>query len=252
MKHFYSFLILPILIILAFNSSEYSSNKSEGGSEFQGAWSTSFVDQEGNNVQVIAILQDSFIAQTLYNLEDKEFYQTLGGSWHVVGDEMQFNVHFDSRDADNVGSSDNYKFKRDGDQVTFDGDGFVWQKIDNGNASPLANPWFFSGRMRDGEMSKRPLRARKTMKIISDTRFQWVAYNDETGAFSGTGGGTYTYENGKYVENIEFFSKDGNRVGASLSFDYEVKEGEWHHTGFSSKGDPMYEIWAPIHMIATE
>ena len=252
MKHYYLFLILPILIILAFNSSEYTSYKSDGGNEFQGAWSTSFVDLEGNNVQVVAILQDSFIAQTLYNLEDKEFYQTLGGSWHVVGDEMQFNVLFDSKDVDNVGSSNNYKFKRDGDQVIFEGDGFVWQKIDNGNSSPLANPWFFSGRMRDGEMSKRPLRARKTMKIISDTRFQWIAYNDETGVFSGTGGGTYTAIDGKYTENIEFFSRNADRVGASLSFNYEVKDGEWHHTGFSSKGEPMYEDWAPIHMIAKE
>jgi hypothetical protein len=22
-----------------------------------------------------------------------------------------------------------------------------------------------------------------------------------------------------------------------------VKEGDWHHKGFSSKGDPKYEIW---------
>ena len=29
---------------------------------------------------------------------------------------------------------------------------------------------------------------------------------------------------GKYTENIEFFSRDNNRVGASLSFDYEIKE----------------------------
>ena len=50
-------------------------------------------------------------------------------------------------------------------------------------------------------------------------------------------------ENGKYVENIEFFSRDSTRVGHSLEFDFEIKEGDWHHKGFSSKGDPKYEIW---------
>ena len=26
-------------------------------------------------------------------------------------------------------------------------------------------------------------------------------------------------------------------------FDFEIKDGDWHHRGFSSKGDPKYEIW---------
>nr|WP_299343463.1 hypothetical protein [Allomuricauda sp.] len=82
------------------------------------------------------------------------------------------------------------------------------------------------------------------MKILSGTRFQWIAYNTETKEFMGTGGGTYTTENGKYVENIGFFSRDDSRVGASLSFDFELKDGDWHHSGKSSKGNPIYEIWS--------
>ena len=46
-----------------------------------------------------------------------------------------------------------------------------------------------------------------------------------------------------YVENIDFFSRDSNTVGKSLEFDFEIKDGDWHHKGFSSKGDPKYEIW---------
>ena len=82
------------------------------------------------------------------------------------------------------------------------------------------------------------------MKILSGTRFQWIAYNTETKEFKGTGGGRYTTENGRYTEHIEFFSKDNSRVGAELGFDYALKEGEWHHSGLNSKGQPMYEIWA--------
>ena len=60
----------------------------------------------------------------------------------------------------------------------------------------------------------------------------------------GTGGGTYTTENGKYVENLDFFSRDPNRVGAILEFGFGLKDGDWHHKGKSSKGDPIYEIWS--------
>ena len=100
-----------------------------------------------------------------------------------------------------------------------------------------------TGRVRDGEMSKMTPGARRTMKILSGTRFQWIAYNVETGEFSGTGGGTYTTKNGKYTENIEFFSRDNSRVGASLTFDFSLEDGAWRHKGLSSKGDPIDEVW---------
>ncbi|MCK5105463.1 MAG: hypothetical protein KAR17_21715, partial [Cyclobacteriaceae bacterium] len=78
----------------------------------------------------------------------------------------------------------------------------------------------------------------------SGTRFQWIAYNSETKEFMGTGGGTFTTKDGKYIENIDFFSRDNSRVGASLEFEYELKGNDWHHKGFSSRGDPIYEIWS--------
>ena len=82
------------------------------------------------------------------------------------------------------------------------------------------------------------------MKILSGSRFQWIAYNTETKQFIATGGGNYTTINGKYTEHIEFFSRDVGRVGASLEFDFDLKEGDWHHSSFSSKGDPLYEVWS--------
>ena len=59
----------------------------------------------------------------------------------------------------------------------------------------------------------------------------------------GTGGGTYSTVNGKYKENIEFFSRDDSKSGLKLEFDYEIIDGDWNHKGFSSKGDPLHEIW---------
>ena len=59
----------------------------------------------------------------------------------------------------------------------------------------------------------------------------------------GTGGGIYTTKDGKYSEIIEFFSRDNSKVGSKLKFNYELINGEWNHKGFSSKGDPLHEIW---------
>ena len=56
-----------------------------------------------------------------------------------------------------------------------------------------------------------------------------------------------TFENGKYTEHIEFFSRDSSRVGASLGFDGKIENGAWHHSGLSSRGEPIYEIWKHLN-----
>jgi hypothetical protein len=88
---------------------------------------------------------------------------------------------------------------------------------------------------------------RKTLKILSGTRFQWAAIDPGTKEFFGTGGGTYQFANGKYMEHIEFFSKDNNRIGATLAFDGKLENGDWHHSGLSSKGEKIYEIWSRVN-----
>jgi hypothetical protein len=87
---------------------------------------------------------------------------------------------------------------------------------------------------------------RKTFKILSGTRFQWIAMNTSTGEFFGTGGGTYTLKDGKYTENIEFFSRDSSRVGMTLTFDAKVDGSKWEHSGLSSKGDKIKEEWSRV------
>jgi len=126
------------------------------------------------------------------------------------------------------------------------GDEETWNRIDDGKPGLLFGAWLFSGRKTKPEDEIAPYTpgVRKTMKIMSGTRFQWAAYNTETKEFLGTGGGTYTTANGKYTENIDVFSRDNSRVGASLSFDMEVKDPHWFHSGKSSKGDPIYERWS--------
>ena len=215
----------------------------DGAGGIEGAWTTTATGPDGREITYTTIVMDGYLAETVYSVADQRFVRTWGGSYLISQDTFKATVEFDSADPERVGKSRSLQFELDGDQLYFPADDETWTRIDGGTESPLAGAWLFTGRERDGEMRRSTPGESKTMKILSGTRFQWIAYHVGTGAFSGTGGGTYTAEDGKYVETIEFFSRDSSRVGAVLPFQFSIEDGEWHHRGLSSKGDPIYEIW---------
>ena len=148
-----------------------------------------------------------------------------------------------------TGGSLNSNFLITGDELTMTvkGKKTAYKKIDDGSA-PLTGVWHITSQMREGKIV--PIHrtgTRKTLKILSGGRFQWVAIDPGIKEFFGTGGGVYQFSNGKYTEEIEFFSRDGNRVGASLSFDGRLENDDWHHSGLSSKGAAIYEIWSRVN-----
>ncbi|MBD1396405.1 membrane or secreted protein [Pontibacter sp. JH31] len=220
-------------------------NKAQQATELEGAWRTT--DGQGN--EVIMLVQDGFFTIARFNQQNKEFLGTTGGTFTASNGKFEAKYEFNTLDSTQVGKTSSADFKLQNDQWTMDKNGITdtWQRIDERNSSsPLAGTWRITGRERDGQMSSMRPGPRKTLKVLSGSRFQWIAFNSETGEFSGTGGGTYTSQDGKYTENIEFFSRDKNRVGQSLSFQYEVKDGNWHHRGQSSTGNKIYEIWSRI------
>ncbi len=204
---------------------------------------TSWVNID-SDIYELRIYSDNYFTVTKYNLRSKEFISTKGGLYSL--DDRYFEVlEFNSEDSSSVGDTLYYsnikiELKNDSGKMKIDGQKFT----KNPNEDQLSGSWLMSGIERRGEMRMRDVnRPRKTMKILAGNRFQWIAYDISKKGFYGTGGGTYTAEDGKYVENIEFFSRDSNTVGKSLEFNFELKDGDWHHKGFSSKGDPKYEIW---------
>ncbi|MBT8269316.1 MAG: membrane or secreted protein [Flavobacteriaceae bacterium] len=210
-----------------------------------GAWETVITTDSGEKIRNVVIFSEGFQVSTNYYAETGKFIGTNGGSWDLNGDLITEVVEFDTRDSTNVGNKITFKVKIDDNELSADEFDIIWTRIDDGSPGELQGAWLMSGRIRNGKTQTRDLnRPRKTMKILSGTRFQWIAYNTETGRFSGTGGGTYTTVDGKYTENVEFFSRDDSRAGMSLEFDFELIDGNWHHKGFSSKGDPMHEIWS--------
>jgi len=202
--------------------------------DLQGAWKS--------EVGVI-IFTGNYFAYAEFNAESREFKGTLGGSWSIKDNLLKQLLEFNTFDNTTVGQNFNEIYDLSDDRLTIDNQLFM--RIDNGSPGKLNGAWLFAGRKQDGELTTRDTdHPRKTMKILSGKRFQWIAYNTETGEFFGTGGGTYTTIGAKYTENIDFFSRDNTRIGASLSFDFELIDGLWHHQGLNSRGEPMYEIWS--------
>lgn len=210
-----------------------------------GAWENTKSTADGQQLKNVVVFSEGHQVSTWFNANTGAFVSTNGGSWSLNGNVITETVEFDSKTPSRVGSQVSFEIELSEHTLKIKGMDTVWTRIDNNSPGALSGAWLMSGRKRNGEFQTRNVdQPRKTMKILSGTRFQWIAYNTETKQFMATGGGTYTTIDGKYMENIEFFSRDNSRVGASLQFDFEIKDGDWHHSGFSSKGDPLYEVWS--------
>jgi hypothetical protein len=209
--------------------------------ELQGTYERtgSFGDK---TINYVYLFSGEFFSWTAYYADSGDFIATKGGSFDAANNTLMVTYEFDTADPNMVGRTEEHTVELKRKSAIIDGQS--WKLTDKDTESPLTGAWLMGGRKRDGEISRRDTdQPRKTMKILTPTRFQWIAYNTETKEFMGTGGGTYTAVDGKYTENIGFFSRDNSRVGVSLGFNFEVKGNDWHHSGKSSKGDPMYEIW---------
>lgn len=246
-------LYIPLLSILLFSCEQKTSHEEKEQTkktdtvsvlpeQLIGAWETSYTNDSGVQVHVYAIVTDRYLSAAGVN-DKNEFLSTSGGSWRLQDKSIVLTYEFNTGDSSMVGETTNHEFEFNDGKLTLLATNTKWTRIDQGNSNELAGAWLITGRKRDGEINRRDPGVRKTMKILSDTRFQWIAYNTETGEFFGTGGGTYKTSDSTYQENINFFSRDNSRVGASLNFNYKIDSSEWHHSGLSSKGDPIYEIW---------
>jgi len=233
-------ILLPLLFCFGIISAQ----------ELDGAWK--LIQKNGETVsdrEVIKIVQDGYFALGSKDLSNNEFLGAAGGELSLEDETLTEIRDFDTYDAENIGSEQDYNISWEGENRMEISDGMttkIWERVSE-ESDALTGTWVITGRERNGEINTMTPGDRRTVKILSGGRFQWIAFNSATKEFNGSGGGTYTAENGKYIENIEFFSRDASRVGASLDFEYEVKDGKWHHKGKSSKGEPIYEIWSPYN-----
>lgn len=235
------YLFLPLLMFIGWANAQ----------SLEGAWK--LVNQNGKVVidqEFIKIYQDNYFSFGIKNVSDNHFIGAGGGPFSYQDGKYSESLDFFTLDSSQVGSTTSFKLEWTKGKLILSANtqkGMLvetWEKISD-STDALTGNWVITGRKREGEIARSTPGSRRTVKILSGGRFQWIAFNSETKEFSGTGGGTYKAVDGKYVENITFFSRDDSRVGASLGFDFQVIEEEWHHSGMSSTGSPIYEIWTP-------
>ena len=209
-----------------------------------GAWERYYDSDNGISIRSVVIFSEKFQSIAMFNAESGAFIYSNGGTWQLNGNIMTEKVEFDSGDTNKVGQIISFEVIIEENHLILPEFGWKFTKIDDGRPGELNGAWVMSTRLKNGQMKSRDTdKPRKTMKILSGTRFQWIAFNSETKEFNGTGGGTYITKGGKYSEEIEFFSRDNSKSGLKLVFDYDILDDKWIHKGKTSKGNPLHEIW---------
>lgn len=190
-------------------------------------------------------IDDNYFVETVYQKNPAKFIKTQGGFYTVDGNQLNVKLEFNSNFKEDGIKALGYSFTQDKKELQLQSQIVRHYKKSGTSPKDLNGKWLITGRgdqsFDKAEVVKRP---RKTMKFLWNGHFQWIAFNSDTFQFSGTGGGTYEAKNGTYIEKIEYFSRDDSRVGAALDFKYDLKNGDWHHSGKSSKGADIYEVWS--------
>ena len=174
------------------------------------------------DINMLLLAKNGYGSMITY--KDDAYLSTKGGPYTFDGTSLNVTWEYDDENSAAVGTQTTYPASFANGALHIEGVAFT--------------------KNADGAINSIPRGDRKTIKILVDGYFQWIAINPATKGFYGTGGGKYSFVNRQYTENIVFFSRDNSRVGAKLNFQGEIKDGAWHHSGLSSKGDPIYEVWS--------
>jgi hypothetical protein len=228
MKH--SLALLLVCVVPFFESFNEPSMKNVEGA---------FIYKHGRGEDWL-MFKDNYFIHTSFNKASRQFHFSRGGTYQLTDQQLSYNIEFDTRDNKKVGQKETNTMQVTDQSLRIGNN--EYKQSDDGSGA-LAGYYRISGRRQGDNINQMPLAPRKTIKLLTGNKFQWAAINTSTGEFFGTGGGNYTFTNGKYIEHIEFFSRDSSRVGASLEFSDTLKGKQWIHSGLSSKGDPIYEIW---------
>ncbi|GJM29132.1 MAG: hypothetical protein DHS20C17_17670 [Cyclobacteriaceae bacterium] len=201
-------------------------------------------EQQDEDRTYLLFVSPDYMIHTVYHSNPNDFVVARGGFYNIEGDSLVVELEFNSNFETDGAKQHRAMIAQDGETLIFNGNEQQTYIREPSLEQPLDGRWLFATRGPDtGQERRGEENPRKTLKFLKDGYFQWVAYHTETMNFSGTGGGRYTAEDGTYTEVIQFFSRDPERVGAELKFQYEIEGNDWHHKGKNSRGEPMYEIW---------
>jgi len=164
-----------------------------------GAWENTSVSENGDQLKRVVIFAEGYQVLTTFDATTGQFIHTNGGTWKLEGDIMTEKIEFDTDNPELVGTEVSFKVRVTNNEIEIVDGNLKFKRLENGLPGKLQGAWLMSGRIRNGVTQLQDTnRPRKTMKILSGTRFQWIAYNTETKQFMGSDGGTYTTKDGTY------------------------------------------------------
>lgn len=235
---YYAALLLAFVIITAFT---IINNPAIDAKDLKGAWEYGPAEKH-----TVMINTDKVFAVAVYDLPGKKFISSYGGTWRVEGNKLVQNIEWNNLDPQQVGTELTSDISINSKKSAITATKENWSKVGDGKTDDLTGAWIITGNYTNEKVSKRPspFIPRRTMKVLAGGRFQWIAYNVQTKEFLNAGGGTYTAKDGKYTEQIEFFTKTPESVGKSVSFQYSFIDGDWRHKGEKSTGGPLDECWS--------
>jgi hypothetical protein len=230
MNKVFVFLLLSIFSVQSF------------GQKFEGGW-VRYHTEELEDVKTVMIVADNYLVATTYTLKGRYIGLSIQ-KWTQNDLIIDLEIVFDSDFPESTGERKQIELEFWADRMTFKGSSTrIWTRIDEVSTKELPGTWQIKQRTVGGVPEVMdPNSTRKTLKMLSDTRFQWVEYDTQKGELYGTAAGTYTAIDGKYIENVEMYSRDISKVGVSSGFDYVQVNGEWSYSGQSVEGTEIREV----------
>jgi hypothetical protein len=85
------------------------------------------------------------------------------------------------------------------------------------------------------------------IKIINETSFCWLDVSASSNLVGSSAGGSYTYNNGKYTERIEYGSSGMvGYAGKDQVFNVKIENDKMYLSGSLSSGLRITEVWEKV------
>ncbi|MEO0473109.1 MAG: hypothetical protein AAF206_26070 [Bacteroidota bacterium] len=221
----------------------------------EGAWALTHIRGESThtlNLKMVKLLSGGHFMFAFFNDETQQFFSAGGGRYTYEDGTYTEHIDFHTIDPKLVGRSLTFEAQLEGDiwhhRGTIDAQPMdeKFERIETASGASLQGAWEMWRASNDDGKLVPPDRNLRTIKILSDTHFQWATYDSRKGEFLSSGGGSYQMKDGIYTEKIAFFSPDSLRVGNQMSFTCQLNGSQWHHQEYASRGLPINEIWRKL------
>jgi hypothetical protein len=88
----------------------------------------------------------------------------------------------------------------------------------------------------------------KHLKMLTETRFVWVRYDVKTKVLADSMGGSYSLQDGKYTETVEFCFPESMKtyLGKKQEFTIKIDGDKLTQSGKLSDGMKIEEVWQRV------